>query len=77
MVFNATAYASGADNRKMKTGKSKGGSFGFEGFRNIPNDAVPERRCPIMPAKDHRISVDVAMPDAAQTPAPTEGKVVP
>ncbi len=29
-----------------------------------------------MPTKDHRISVDVAMPDAAQTPAPTEGKVV-
>ena len=49
MVFNATAYASGADNRKMKSGNSKGGSFGFESFRSIPNDLVPERRCPIMP----------------------------
>ena len=60
---------------KMKSGKSKG-SFGFEEFRNIPNDIIPERRCPIMPTKDHRISVDVAMPDASQTPAPTEGKAV-
>ena len=76
MVFNATAYASGVDNRKMKSGRSKGGSFGFESFRSIPNDIVPERRCPVMPTKDHRISVDAAMPDASQTPAPTEGKVV-
>ena len=83
MVFNATAYASGVDNRKMKTGNSKGGSFGFESFRSIPNDLVPERRrCPIMPTKDLRISVDAAMPDAAQTPdlshqVPTPGKGVP
>ena len=76
MVFNATAYASGVDNRKMKSGSSKGGSFGFESFRSIPNDLVPERRCPVMPTKDHRISVDAAMPDVAQTPDPTKGKAV-
>ena len=76
MVFNATAYASGVDNRKMKSGNSKGGSFGFESFRSIPNDLVPERRCPVMPTKDHRFSVDAAMPDVAQTPDPTKGEVV-
>ena len=76
MVFNATAYASGVDNRKMKSGNSKGGSFGFESFRSIPNDLVPERRCPVMPTKDHRISVDAAMPDATPTPDLTKGKVV-
>ena len=76
MVFNATAYASGVDNRKMKSGNSKGGSFGFESFRSIPNDLVPERRCPVMPTKDHRISVDAAMPDSTPTPDPTKGKVV-
>ena len=75
MVFNATAYASGVDNRKMKSGNSKGGSFGFESFRSIPNDLVPERRCPVMPTKDHRISVDAAMPDATPTWATGKPKI--
>ena len=79
VVVNATACASGLNNRKMNSNNSSRGkslSLSFDDFQKIPLDIVPERRCPVMPTNDQRMATDVTMSDATQTPTPTEGKVV-
>ena len=76
MTSNATAHVSGIDNRTMRSKRNKGRNLDFRDFQNVPTDVAPRRKCPVLPNIDPATNTDVPMPDAAQTPNPTEGKVV-